>query len=127
MAKASNFPCDLIGGFHYLRSLSSPTAEYQVQPGMEALVYVYNGMNLRGKLFVTTDFPDTIQVRFSVGFVTSGESGYFTAQAGVWSPQVDLSGITVTGWQELKWSVNWYTRSSGSIDVTGHNVNQVEV
>lgn len=127
MAKASNFPCDLEGGQAYLRSLSAPTAQYETQPGMEGVVFVYNGMNLRGRVHVDTDFSDSIQVRLVVGLVVSSESGFFSAIGGVWSPEINLTGVSATGWQSIEWQVNWYARPSGTITVRGHNVNQVEV
>ena len=127
VALTSNFPCSYLGGDTFNRSISTPGAGFQTQPGMEAMVYAYDGQTLRGKVYANASFPNTIKVRFIVGGQTSAESSSFVCQGGTWSPEVELTPVIGIGWQALEWQVDWGSVSSGTISITGHNVNQVSV
>jgi len=119
-----SFPCSYIGGSDYSISISGPSGGFIPVPGMSTLVFVYDGMSCRGRIYVNTNFTDLINVRLKVGAETSADSLPFAALGGIWSPEVTLS-VVGTSWQELKWEIDWGTKTFGTIKVTGHNVSEM--
>jgi len=119
-----NLPSEVIGSGVYSISISAPSGGFVDIPSLEGLFYVYDGIPVRGRIRVDTDFPQTVTVRYEIGIETSTESVPFVAQGGAWSSEVLLttSGL---GWQTVKWQIDWGTVSSGTINVRGHSLSEV--
>ena len=119
-----NLPSDMKGSANYNKTLSGPSGGFQDFPEMDGLFYIVDDVQVRGRAFINTSFSSTVKMRCSIGTETSTDTGSFVAQGGSWSPEVLLTTVG-TGWQVVKWEVDWGTQSSGTITVTANSLSEV--
>lgn len=119
-----NLPSEYKGSANYIKSVSGPSGGFADIPSLDGLFYIVDGIQVRGKIFVNTSFSPSVKVRAVIGTENSSESSLFVAQGGAWSPEVLLTTVG-TGWQTVKWQVDWGTQSSGTITITANSLSEV--
>lgn len=119
-----NLPSDYKGSVNYQISVSGPSVGFTDIQNLDGLFYIADGIQVRGRIFVNTSFPSSVSVRFVIGTENSSSSGSFIAQGGAWSQEVQVTTVG-TGWQTVKWQIDWGTQASGTIFVTGNSLSEV--
>lgn len=126
MAKISNLPRGFEGEASYIRSISGGShGAFYTQPAMTGLFYVFDQMEVWGKVYLTASYVGNIYARFTIGGVASTVSVGKSYNSGDWTDTL-ICNVIGTGWQTIDWQLDWGTAPSGTITATAHSMHQAE-